>query len=201
MDFHSIKGAVESINMPDDMSSRITNNCRSITQRQKENTSMKNNKTIITRRPLVAAAIIVLCVCLCVTALAMSGSFRDVKRIDGAVIGTIYENAHSEIDISAHIEDNTLLVKAELLLADEFPYREFEQFAIGSCKIVNANGKTIMEGQSEAVELNGSLVEIHIPLDSIEEGSYKLIISSFIGSKKADQPLSVTGHWECDFTI
>jgi len=200
MDFHSIKVAVESISMPDDMSSRITRNCCNIAAQIKENNEMKTNKRII-RRPMIAVAVIALCVCLCVTALAMSGSFRDVKRIDGAVIGTIYENAHSEIDISAHIEDNTLLVKAELLLADEFPYREFEQFEIGGYKIVNVNGKTIMEGQSEEVELNGSLVEIRIPLENIEEGSYKLIISSFIGSKKADQPLSVTGHWECDFTI
>jgi len=201
MDFHSIKGAVENINMPDDMSRRITNNCRSTLQQQKENISMKNNKAIITRRPLVIAAIIVLCVCLCVSVAAISGSFRDIKGINGAVTGTIYENAHSEIDISAHIEGNVLLVKAELLFADELPYREFEQFEIGGYKIVNANGKTIMEGQSEGVELNGSLVEIRIPLENIEEGNYKLIISSFIGSKKADQPLSVTGHWECDFAI
>lgn len=200
MDFHSIKGAVESINMPDEMSRRITNNCRNIAAQTKENDEMKENKRII-RRPMVAVAVIALCVCLCVSAFAMSGSFRDIKRLDGAVIGTAYENAHNEIDISAHTDGNALLVKAELLLADEFPYREFEQFEIGSYKIVNASGKTILNGQSEAVELNGSLVEISLPLAAIEEGNYKLIITSFVGSKKADQPLSVTGHWECDFTV
>ena len=40
-----------------------------------------------------------------------------------------------------------------------------------------------------------------ISLDGIDSGDYKLLISSFVGSKKADQPLKISGDWECDFTI
>ena len=170
-------------------------------RQQKEKISMKNNKTIFTKRPLVAAAVIALCVCLCASALAMSGSFRDIKGLDGAVIGAIYENAHSEIDVSAHVEEKTLLIEAEMLLADNAPYREFEMLAIGSYKIVNAQGKSVSEGLTEAVVISNSVVTFDIPLANLEVGNYTIVINSFTGSKKADQPLSVTGLWECDFTV
>ena len=47
MDFHNIKGAVENIQMPDEMSRRITNNCRNIAAQIKENDEMKVNKRIL----------------------------------------------------------------------------------------------------------------------------------------------------------
>ena len=40
---------------------------------------------------------------------------------------------------------------------------------------------------------------IKLSLDRLPRGSYKLLISEMISEKKADQPLTLSGNWECEF--
>jgi len=37
-------------------------------------------------------------------------------------------------------------------------------------------------------------------LDDLASGEYRLMINAFVGSKKADQPLVISGTWECGFS-
>ena len=37
------------------------------------------------------------------------------------------------------------------------------------------------------------------PLENISDGEYTLIVSELVGSAKAEQPLGLTGNWECSF--
>ena len=41
---------------------------------------------------------------------------------------------------------------------------------------------------------------IDIPLDDIDEGTYKLVVTVFVAEAKAEQPLPLHGHWEAEFT-
>ena len=46
--------------------------------------------------------------------------------------------------------------------------------------------------------LDGTAI-INIPLQNLSTGSYKLLITEFVGASKADQPLVISGNWEFDF--
>lgn len=39
-----------------------------------------------------------------------------------------------------------------------------------------------------------------ISLEEVPAGEYKLIVTELVGGFKADQPLVVSGTWECEFT-
>ena len=92
---------LKEIEMPDDMKNRIVSKCKVELEEQKMS-KRKINK--FARRPMVAAASLVLCLCLAgATVLASTGKlqgfFKDVKRWDGAVVGTTYEQATDEIAV------------------------------------------------------------------------------------------------------
>ena len=57
----------------------------------------------------------------------------------------------------------------------------------------------VEEAGTELSQLSNGQAEINISLDGIESGSYKLIIRKYVGSAKADQPLEISGMWECEF--
>ena len=42
-------------------------------------------------------------------------------------------------------------------------------------------------------------VFVNVPLDDVGNREYTLIVSELVGSAKADQPLGLTGTWECSF--
>ena len=42
---------------------------------------------------------------------------------------------------------------------------------------------------------------VSVPLDKISAGEYTLIVDELIGSKKADQPLVISGEWQCSFAF
>ena len=200
MDFLSLKKSVESVEMPDDMRRRILDRSKHILEQNMEEHSMKKTK-IRMKRPVAVAAVLVLCLCLPIAgaALSNSGAFKDVTRWDGAVTGTVYENATNEIDI-ATVADDTLEVTVKLLVPDSAPYSACEELAIGDYQIMDAAGDVVVEGSNtnSAVVDNGRAV-VYIPLDGIADGAYTLRIQSFVSMKKADQPLPITGFWECNF--
>ena len=91
------------------------------------------------------------------------------------------------------------------------PYNYFDTFGIESYEIVDSNGTVIVEGipdthvnvssneTSTISELLDGTAIINIPLQNLSTGNYKLIITKFVGNSKADQPLVLSGTWECEF--
>jgi len=157
--------------------------------------------------PRVAAAAIALCFCLTgITALAatgvLQGFFKDIFGWNGAVVGTVYENATDELNVSTAYENRNLLVTVKAVEPGVAPYSEIETIRLKSFKIVDASGNMVAENQSsDAVDILDGEAKIVISLSSVSEGEYKLIISEFEGGKKADQPLPISGEWECGFSV
>ena len=168
---------------------------------------MRKNEVKFFKRPFVAVATLVLFVCVTgVTALAASGKlqgfFKDVKRFDGAVVGTTYEQATDEMTIQILQVSEDILVEVSIVDPTIVPYRELELFGVNRYEIINADGKTIVKGETtEMAAAENGVVTIHIPLEDVPSGQYTLVISEMIGSKKADQPLVMSGTWESAFEV
>ena len=199
MDKNEFTNKIREIEMPKDMQQRIIENCHLETEKKRMNKMFK--------RPMVAAASFALCVCLTgVTALAATGKlegfFKDVKRWDGAVVGTSYEQATEEIDMKVVNITDELIVEVTMLEPNIAPYSFFEMFGINEYKIVDEAGNTVMENEPiEMSAMQNSNVIVKIPLNTISEGKYTLIVSKLVGSAKADQPLVISGTWECEFSF
>ena len=159
-----------------------------------------------TRIATVAAAV-ALCLGLGgVTVLAGSGKlegfFADVTRWDGAVVGMTYEQATEEIEVSATVSGDSIVVDAVLLKAGEAPYAFLDSVGVHAYSIVNAEGETLVEGTSnEKAGITEGIVSCKLPMDELESGNYKLIITEFVGSAKADQDLQIKGYWVCEFSL
>ncbi len=223
MDRNILKQSVEKIEMPRDMEERVISACRRavgntmeelpVKENRRENTEQRYGKAAVRPGRFRRPAAIVLILCLCFTAAAAAaghrGFFSDITRWDGAVTGTKYEEASEEISVSAVIDTETeeLVVTAELLYPDTAPYSETEKLEISSGRIENAVGNILSEDpDSSAADIVDGTAEIRIPFDecgiiSTDSGVYRLKINAFTSSKKADQPLEITGTWECQFEV
>ena len=145
-----------------------------------------------------AAAVTVLCICLAGTVMVSAGTlkgfFRDIIRWNGAVTGTVYENADQEINVSVFAEEDALHLT--LQCPDTVPYSEIEEWTITGYEVLDPAGNTVMENEpAEWSEASEGTVEITIPLTLQEHGTYRLVITEFTGRKKADRDLPVKGHW------
>ncbi len=164
-------------------------------------------KKITNLRLTVLAASFVLCICLAgVTALASSekvrGFFKDIKRIDGAVIGTAYEQATGEVELQITEVSDTLTLEINMLYPQTAPYRFFELFGVNNYQISDLQGTVIVdEATSEMTSITDGKVIVTVPLNDLSNGEYKLIVHELIGSSKADQPLVLSGTWECEFQV
>lgn len=198
MDEKKLINKIKEIEMPKDMEQRIIKNCYMETE--------KKNMNKMFKKPMVAAATFVLCVCLMGgTVLAATGKlegfFKDIKRWDGAVVGTAYEQATEEVELSIIDVTDKLVVEITMLNLNEAPYNSFELFGIEKYKIVDANGKAIVENEKlEMAVVTGNKVCVSISLDNVKNGEYTLIVNELVGSSKAGQPLVLSGTWECSFT-
>lgn len=193
---------IKKIEMPDDMKQRIIKRCEIETGEQNMS---KKNVMKFTGRPMATAAALVLCLCLTgVTVLAATGKlegfFKDVKRWNGVVIGTIYEQATDEIKINIIEVTDELTVEISMVDLNAVPYSTFELFGVAEYKIVDMDGKKILEvDEAVMAEISSGKAVIHIPAKEVPEGEYRLIISEMMGSAKADQPLVLKGKWESSF--
>lgn len=229
MERNLLKEEIKEIKMPHAMQERILANCRNA--EVKEDANMMNTDKINAvnndakdmlkeavekkqcksskkwPRFATVAAAVTLCLGLGgITVMAASGKlegfFTDVTRWDGAVVGTTYEQATEEIEVSAAVNGDSLVVDAVLLKAGDAPYAFIEGFGVQMYHIVNAKGDVIVEGiSSEVVEITDGKVSVELPLDEMECGSYTLIITEFVGTAKAEQDLPVKGYWECEFEL
>ena len=184
---------VTEIEMPEDMQHRIIKNCYN---------EMEKNKNKIFKRPMVAVASFALCLA-GVSALAATGKlegyFKDMKNWNGAIVGTSYEQATDEVEINVIDATDELTVKLTMLKPNDPPYSVFQTFGIEEYKLVDANGNTVIENEMlEVPMVDGSTATVKIPLNDISEGTYRLIVSKLIGGAKAEQPLVLSGNWECE---
>ena len=197
MDKKKFVNIINEIQMPKDMQQRIIEKCYIETEKKSMNKMFK--------KPMVAVASFALCVCLMgVTALAATGKlegyFRDIKRWDGAVIGTAYEQATDEVEMNIIEVSDKLVVEITMVNFKEAPYSFFEMFGIKNYKIVDANGKVTVENENlEMSAIANNKVLVNVPLDDVGNGEYTLIVSELVGGSKADQPLGLDGTWECSF--
>ena len=196
MDKKIFVNKIKEIEMPKDMQQRIIENCYIETEK-------KSMKTI--KRPMVAVASFAICVCLTgVSALAaigkLDGFFRDIKRWDGAVVGTSYEQATDEVELNIVEVSDKLVVEITMVNSNTAPYSFFEILGIKDYRIVDANDNVIVENKNlEMSVISGDKIYINVPLENVDDGEYTLMVNELVGSAKADQPLVLTGTWECDF--
>lgn len=202
MDYGMIKTAADKLHMSSQMKQRIVRNCKAEISPKMEEKAMNQNKNW--RKPAAVLAALAICLTLSVTALAatgvMDGFFRDITDYRGAVVGISYEQATDEINMSASVNGNELTVRATFSIPQESPYREAENLGIAAYRIVDAGGKVVKEGAGEPVKVSNGQAAILIPMEGVDSGDYKLIVTAFVTEKKADQPLNLNGYWECDFT-
>ena len=146
------------------------------------------------RLSILIAAVLIATLC-CATAFAAvsGGWFADVKNGVGAVTGTEYHNATSEITVTAQAETDLLTVSVELVKPEQFPYRELDTLRLGAYTVTDSIGTAVLE----ADDAEGLV----IPIGNLPAGEYTLHITSFIGEKKAEQPLPIYGDWVCAFTV
>ena len=159
------------------------------------------------KRPMIAIASLVLIVCLSgmavwATAGKQQGFFKDITRWDGAVIGSVYEQATEEILLDVDVVDEKLILEIEMVNPEDIPYRAFEEFGIQSYEITDLEGNIVKaEDSAKITEVNNGTVTVSLLLGQIPAGKYRLIIREMIGSKKADQPLVLKGTWVCELVV
>lgn len=201
MDFGNLKKSIEAIEMSDEMQARIIKNCRLSTTHKTEEFTMKKRNNNWFMKPIAIAAVLTLCM-VAAGAASHFGMFKDITDWSGAVTGTEYVQATEDIQLDASTTKDELAVTITLLTPDTVPYSELDTMGIGSYKIVDLNGKVIVNGESsDFFHIVDGKVNIFIPLNGLENGSYKLVVDAFSGAKKADNILRISGSWECEFTI
>ena len=202
MEFKELKQSVEKIKMSDEMQNRIIRNCHTSAVHKTEEITMRNRVSFNFKKVVSIAAVIALCLCASVAAANHFGVFKDLKNWTGAVVGTEYVQATDEIAVNAAAKEGVLTITATFLSPNTAPYSEEEAFSVGSYQIVDASGTVIVDGEGDdCVEIVDGKAVMTVSLDGIDTGDYKLLISSFVGSKKADQPLKISGDWACDFSV
>ena len=202
MEMQQLSQEVKKIEMSKEMEERIVRSCY---EKMEETDMRKDKASKRVMKPV--AAIVTMAICVGVvgaSALAtsekMQGFFKDITRWDGAVVGTSYEQATDEIQLSVIGESDKLIVTAEFVNWDIAPYNAFESFGIEKFEIVDSDGNVVVKDEkTELVEIVDGKTTFEIPISELGGGTYKLVVSSFVGSKKADQPLVLSGNWVCEF--
>ena len=206
MEMQRLAEKVKEINMPDEMQERIIRRCYKTSNLEMENQTMKKRTNTFFRRTAAVAASLALCLCITgVTALAASGQlkgfFKDIKDWRGAVTGTAYEQATDELEVAILDSAEELTVLVTMVNPKVAPYIAIQELGVGSYEISDDSGKLVMKGESTAMEkvVDGQATII-VPAKELGIGTYKLVIRAFVGGAKAEQPLSMSGTWEMEFS-
>lgn len=128
----------------------------------------------------------------------ISGFFKDVKRFDGAVIGTEYVTVPGEIEITA--EQN--MVTITLNKPEALPFVVLESMALGEVILTPQGGTEILLTTEDflAAPINNGTIQICLPTDQLKANTcYTMSIHSLYGRSKADAPLKIIGDWEVEF--
>ena len=196
MDYENLKISARKIVMSDETKEELIKNC----EKMMEVKNMNKQKNIV-KRIIVTAAVSVCLGCTAAGA-AYHGFFKDIIRYDGAVVGTKYEQATNEIKVSVMADAEKITVVAEAVDPSAFPYAAFDSLKLNDYKIVDSNGKTVIDSlPTEMSDYADGKAEMTVPYQNLDNGDYKLIIRSFTAASKGDQPLVISGEWEIAFTV
>lgn len=160
------------------------------------------------KRVATLAAVVTICAITVVSADAIKGYFNDVTRLDGAIVGTEYLDATNEIEMNVtKVEDENVTLNITFKNPNEAPFAYIQEVAVAEYKIVDISKNEILRTSLELENAKKANIEngkISIQLstdDKLNAGqNYKLIVDNFYGLAKAEQPLRITGTWECEFT-
>ena len=172
-----------------------------------KNMSKPRNITWL-KRVSTVAAVVTVCAITVVSAGAIKGMFKDVKRWDGAVIGTEYVNATNDIEMSINAtKDECISLDISFENPNEAPFAFIQEVAITDYKILDNNDKEVLEVNSTVengikgnVENGRILLELPTNDKLNSSQNYKLVVNTIYGLAKAEQPLKITGTWKCEFT-
>lgn len=174
-----------------------------------EGKNMSKPKNIIwLKRASTIAAVVTICAVTVVSAGAIKGMFKDVKRWDGAVVGTEYVNATNDIEMNIfETNDEYISLDINFENQNEAPFAFVQEVAITDYKVLDNNDKEVLEVNSTVengikgkVENGRILVKLPTNDELNSNQDYKLVINTVYGLAKAEQPLKITGTWECEFT-
>ena len=200
MDFGNLKTSIEKIEMSKEMQARIIKNCCLLASYKTEEFTMKKRINNRFMKPIAIAAVLTLCM-VAAGAASHFGMFKDITNWSGAVTGTEYVQATDDIQLNVSATEDNLAITVTLLTPDTLPYSELETVSFCSYKIVDLSGQVIFQGKnSDFFHIIDGTANISIPLNEIENGSYKLVVDAFSGAKKADNILRISGSWGCEFT-
>lgn len=197
---------VKEIKMPDEMQERIIRRCYQTSNLEMENQTMKKTSNTFFRRTAAVAAALVLCLCITgVTALAASGQlkgfFKDITNWKGAVIGTAYEQATDELEVVILDSSKELTISVTMVNPKVAPYFTIQELGVECYEILDASGKVVMKGEQTAMaKVVDGQATIPVPVKELGAGTYKLVIRAFVGGAKAEQPLTMSGTWEVEFS-
>lgn len=206
MEFENLKNAAKEITMPEEIKRRIERNCKKQIVNTMEEHTMNHRKNVsFFKKPAAVFAALAVCLSLSVTALAatgvLQGFFSDITNHSGAIVGTSYEQATDEIAVDVTVNGNELTVLTTFVDPNKFPYRESQLLGIADYQIIDADGKVVQEGNTDkSTPVANGQASIVLELNELVSGSYKLIVTTFVSEKKADQPLNISGTWECEFS-
>lgn len=204
MEIQHLAEKVKEINMPDEMQERIIRRCYQTSNLEMESQIMKRTNTFL-KKPIVVAASLVLCLCITgVTTMAASGHlqgfFRDITNWRGAVTGTAYEQATDELAVKITEVAEDITVSVTMVNPKVAPYIAIQELGVESYEILDASGKVAMKGEPTAMaKVVDGQATIIVPANELSAGIYKLVIRAFVGGAKAEQPLTMSGTWECEF--
>ena len=174
-----------------------------------EGKNMSKPKNIIwLKRASTIAAVVTICAVTVVSAGAIKGMFKDVKRWDGAVVGTEYVNATNDIEMNiSETKDDYISLDINFENPNEAPFAFIQEVAITDYKIFDNNDKEVLEVNSTVengikgnVENGRILLELPTNDKLNSSQNYKLVVNTIYGLAKAEQPLKITGTWKCEFT-
>ena len=195
---------VKEINMPDEMQERIISRCYEKTNLKMEKKTMKKTNTFL-KKPMAVAASLVLCLCITgVTALAASGQlkgfFKDIKNWQGAVTGTAYEQATDELHVAILDVAEEINISVTMVNPKVAPYFAIQELGVECYEILDASGNVVLKGEPTAMaQVVDGQTTILVPAKEVGAGTFKLVIHTFVGGAKAEQPLPISGTWECEF--
>ncbi len=131
--------------------------------------------------------------------------FEDVTAWNGSVIGTTYENATDEILFTLEAmeaAEATVSMTARFVDLQKLPYSEIEELSIPKYTILDQSGAVVMEGTADyrVVDRERGETTFEVPLTGLEKGDYRIKMEALEGKKKAEQPILISGTWECGFS-
>ena len=136
---------------------------------------------------------------------SIRGSFSDVTRFDGAVVGTEYHDATEEIEVTAEAVGNTVIVNARFLYPADAPYAFIAELSLKNVTLTDSSGaKLLTVGETEITPITNGSVSIAIPMGTVSlspHESYTLSFDTAVGHAKAEQPLPMSGNWSSSFAV